>query len=103
MIFIYFPDFGIDITLEMALTRDATKYCVFWVNEDSDQLMCPQACAFRDSYEKFKKAGAEVLGISGDDVSSHKVTQMPIYIYIYMYDSIIYEYSWWIATPDVLT
>lgn len=33
-----------------------------------------QACAFRDSYEKFKKAGAEVVGISGDDPSSHKVT-----------------------------
>ena len=32
-----------------------------------------QACAFRDSYEKFKKAGAEVVGISGDDPSSHKV------------------------------
>lgn len=32
-----------------------------------------QACAFRDSYEKFKKAGAEVVGISGDDSSSHKV------------------------------
>lgn len=32
-----------------------------------------QACAFRDSYEKFKKAGAVVVGISGDDPSSHKV------------------------------
>lgn len=34
-----------------------------------------QACAFRDSYEKFKKGGAEVIGISGDDPSSHKVTK----------------------------
>ncbi|KAG8471872.1 hypothetical protein CXB51_036637 [Gossypium anomalum] len=32
-----------------------------------------QACAFRDSYEKFKKLGAEVVGISGDDPSPHKV------------------------------
>ncbi|KAL3825474.1 hypothetical protein ACJIZ3_021503 [Penstemon smallii] len=31
-----------------------------------------QACAFRDSYEKFKKAGAEVVGISGDNSASHK-------------------------------
>uniref|UniRef100_A0ACD5XY10 Uncharacterized protein n=1 Tax=Avena sativa TaxID=4498 RepID=A0ACD5XY10_AVESA len=31
-----------------------------------------QACAFRDSYEKYKKAGAEVIGISGDDAASHK-------------------------------
>lgn len=36
-------------------------------------MMLLQACAFRDSYEKFKKAGAEVVGISGDDPSSHKV------------------------------
>ncbi|MCO5563088.1 hypothetical protein L7F22_016724 [Adiantum nelumboides] len=31
-----------------------------------------QACAFRDSYEKFKKAGAEVVGVSGDSSESHK-------------------------------
>ncbi|KAI3944149.1 hypothetical protein MKW92_015685 [Papaver armeniacum] len=31
-----------------------------------------QACAFRDSYEKFKKAGAQVVGISGDSPDSHK-------------------------------
>ena len=37
------------------------------------KLKLLQACAFRDSYEKFTKAGAEVIGISGDDTSSHKV------------------------------
>ncbi|KAH7435679.1 hypothetical protein KP509_06G075000 [Ceratopteris richardii] len=31
-----------------------------------------QACAFRDSYEKFKKAGAVVIGVSGDSSESHK-------------------------------
>ncbi|GFP85524.1 peroxiredoxin q chloroplastic [Phtheirospermum japonicum] len=36
------------------------------------QLCTTQACAFRDSYEKFKKAGAEVVGISGDGSASHK-------------------------------
>lgn len=40
------------------------------------QIILLQACAFRDSYEKFKKAGAEVVGISGDDTSSHKVIQV---------------------------
>lgn len=34
-----------------------------------------QACAFRDSYEKFKRAGAEVVGVSGDTPESHKVLQ----------------------------
>ncbi len=32
-----------------------------------------QACSFRDSYEQFKKAGAEVVGVSGDSPESHKV------------------------------
>lgn len=32
-----------------------------------------QACYFRDSYEAYKKAGAEVVGISSDPVDSHKV------------------------------
>uniref|UniRef100_A0A0D6R3Q6 thioredoxin-dependent peroxiredoxin n=1 Tax=Araucaria cunninghamii TaxID=56994 RepID=A0A0D6R3Q6_ARACU len=31
-----------------------------------------EACAFRDSYEKFKKAGADVIGISSDGPESHK-------------------------------
>lgn len=31
-----------------------------------------EACAFRDSYEDFKDAGAEVIGISGDDTTSHE-------------------------------
>ncbi|CAM0913232.1 unnamed protein product [Alopecurus aequalis] len=35
-------------------------------------VLTTQACAFRDSYEKYKKAGAEVIGISGDDSASHK-------------------------------
>ncbi|CAJ2639453.1 unnamed protein product [Trifolium pratense] len=35
-------------------------------------ILLLQACVFRDSYGKFKKAGAEVVGISGDDSSSPK-------------------------------
>lgn len=45
---------------------------VYFYPADETPGCTKQACAFRDSYEKFKKAGAEVLGISGDDVSSHK-------------------------------
>jgi peroxiredoxin Q/BCP len=30
-------------------------------------MLLLQACAFRDLFEKFKKAGAKVVGISGDD------------------------------------
>jgi peroxiredoxin Q/BCP len=31
-----------------------------------------EACAFRDSYEVFKEAGAEVVGVSSQSVDSHK-------------------------------
>ncbi|KAL6220883.1 hypothetical protein ACLB2K_008636 [Fragaria x ananassa] len=42
------------------------------ITADTDKLIFHKACAFRDSYEKFKKAGAQVVGISGDDSASHK-------------------------------
>ncbi|XVF88944.1 hypothetical protein PTKIN_Ptkin19aG0091900 [Pterospermum kingtungense] len=45
---------------------------VYFYPADESPSCTKQACAFRDSYEKFKKAGAEVIGISGDDSSSHK-------------------------------
>ena len=31
-----------------------------------------EACSFRDSYEDFVKAGAEVIGVSGDSVAKHQ-------------------------------
>lgn len=45
---------------------------VYFYPADESPGCTKQACAFRDSYEKFKKAGAQVVGISGDDPSSHK-------------------------------
>ncbi|KAG9443696.1 hypothetical protein H6P81_015036 [Aristolochia fimbriata] len=45
---------------------------VYFYPADETPGCTKQACAFRDSYEKFKKAGAEVIGISGDDTASHK-------------------------------
>ncbi|KAJ8532085.1 hypothetical protein K7X08_012008 [Anisodus acutangulus] len=44
---------------------------VYFYPADETPGCTKQACAFRDSYEKFKKAGAEVVGISGDDPASH--------------------------------
>jgi len=31
-----------------------------------------EACSFRDSYEDFKEAGAEVIGVSADSIDSHR-------------------------------
>ncbi|KAL2553829.1 Peroxiredoxin Q [Forsythia ovata] len=45
---------------------------VYFYPADETPGCTKQACAFRDSYEKFKKAGADVVGISGDGAASHK-------------------------------
>ncbi|VFQ92562.1 unnamed protein product [Cuscuta campestris] len=45
---------------------------VYFYPADETPGCTKQACAFRDSYEKFKKAGAEVIGISSNDTTSHK-------------------------------
>ncbi|XWS75729.1 hypothetical protein CRYUN_Cryun01aG0117100 [Craigia yunnanensis] len=45
---------------------------VYFYPADESPNCTKQACAFRDPYEKFTQAGAEVIGISGDDTSSHK-------------------------------
>ncbi|KAB2019378.1 hypothetical protein ES319_D08G294800v1 [Gossypium barbadense] len=47
---------------------------VYFYPADETPGCTKQACAFRDSYEKFKKAGAEVIGISVDSAESHKAT-----------------------------
>jgi peroxiredoxin Q/BCP len=45
---------------------------LYFYPKDRSQGCTRQACAFRDAYEVFKDLGAEVVGISGDDVDSHQ-------------------------------
>ncbi|MGA7953292.1 MAG: peroxiredoxin [Gloeobacterales cyanobacterium] len=45
---------------------------VYFYPKDETPGCTAESCAFRDSYEVLKDAGAEVIGISGDSVSSHK-------------------------------
>jgi peroxiredoxin Q/BCP len=42
------------------------------LSKDNTYGCTSEACAFRDSYEVFKDAGAEVIGISLDSAASHK-------------------------------
>jgi peroxiredoxin Q/BCP len=52
------------------LAVDRTLVVYFYPKDET--LGCTaQACSFRDSYEDFKSAGAEVIGISGDSIASH--------------------------------
>lgn len=44
---------------------------LFFYPKDNSPGCTAEACAFRDSYEVFKEYGAEVIGISTDNVDSH--------------------------------
>ncbi|WP_373323933.1 peroxiredoxin [Dictyobacter formicarum] len=45
---------------------------LYFYPKDDTPGCTAEACAFRDSYEVFKDAGAEVLGVSSDSVAAHQ-------------------------------
>ncbi len=45
---------------------------LFFYPKDNTPVCTKEACAFRDSYEKFIAAGAEVIGVSSDSPASHQ-------------------------------
>lgn len=52
---------------------NGTKCVVLYFYPKDDTPGCTkESCSFRDSYTAFQDAGAEVIGISGDNVASHK-------------------------------
>lgn len=48
-----------------------TPVVLFFYPKDNSPGCTAEACAFRDSYDVFKASGAEVIGISTDNVDSH--------------------------------
>jgi peroxiredoxin Q/BCP len=45
---------------------------LYFYPKDETPGCTTEACTFRDSYEAFKDAGAEVVGVSSDSVTSHE-------------------------------
>ena len=45
---------------------------LYFYPADNTAVCTAEACAFRDSYEDFTKAGAVVIGVSGDSDDSHR-------------------------------
>lgn len=45
---------------------------LYFYPKDETPGCTKEACSFRDSYEDFVKAGAEVIGVSGDSVEKHQ-------------------------------
>jgi peroxiredoxin Q/BCP len=52
--------------------RGEKNVVVYFYPKDETPGCTAQACSFRDSYDDFKAAGAEVIGISSDGSGSHE-------------------------------
>lgn len=63
------PD-GTLVSLSALLHKGAVV--LYFYPKDDTRGCTIEACSFRDSYEAFKDAGAEVVGISSDSAASHE-------------------------------
>jgi peroxiredoxin Q/BCP len=45
---------------------------IFFYPKDGSPVCTKEACCFRDNLDVFNKSNATIIGISGDDVASHK-------------------------------
>jgi thioredoxin-dependent peroxiredoxin len=73
-------DFAPDFTLptqsgalvSLGESLGKTAIVLYFYPRDHTAVCTVEACVFRDSYEIFKDAGEEVIGISSDSVESHR-------------------------------
>ena len=52
--------------------RGKRAVVIFFYPKDGTPVCTQEACAFRDSHERFLAAGAEVIGVSSDSAASHR-------------------------------
>lgn len=69
------PDFT--LTDQHGITHSMKDYRGQWVliyfyPKDDTPGCTKEACSFRDSFETFKSMGVQVLGVSKDNIKSHK-------------------------------
>jgi peroxiredoxin Q/BCP len=61
---------GSTVSLEDFLGKKSVV--LYFYPKDNTSGCTAEACSFRDSYEVFKEAGAEVIGVSSDSEESHQ-------------------------------
>jgi len=61
---------GTTMNLEDLLGK--STIVLYFYPKDNTSGCTAEACSFRDSYEVFKKAGAEVIGVSSDSEETHQ-------------------------------
>jgi len=57
--------------VRLADFRDKKIVVLYFYPKDNTPGCTTEACGFRDNYEVFKEAGAEVIGVSSDSLESH--------------------------------
>ena len=69
------PDFELPdqqgTPVRLSQFRGKTAVVVYFYPKDDTSGCTAEACGFRDDFEKFREAGAEVIGISDDSTQSH--------------------------------
>jgi peroxiredoxin Q/BCP len=70
------PDFSLPSqsgeTVQLKSLLGSNEVVLYFYPKDNTPGCTAEAKAFRDSYEVFKRMGAEVVGVSSDSVDSHK-------------------------------
>ena len=69
------PDFTLPCTtgpVRLADVLQSKTVVLYFYPKDETPGCTAEACTFRDSYEAFTDAGAEVIGVSDDSVESHQ-------------------------------
>ena len=70
------PDFALKSaageTVRLSDYRGKSEVVLYFYPKDNTPGCTAEACTFRDSYEAFKEAGAEVIGVSSDSPESHR-------------------------------
>jgi peroxiredoxin Q/BCP len=70
------PDFAATThggqTVRLADLLGKRTLVLFFYPKDGTAICTKEACSFRDSYEQFSDAGAEVIGVSGDSAERHQ-------------------------------
>jgi peroxiredoxin Q/BCP len=59
-------------TVSLQDFRGKKAVVLYFYPKDDTPGCTAESCAFRDQYEVFKSAGAEVIGVSGDSEESHQ-------------------------------